>query len=292
MAQAEREMDAFTELASRLRQPRYLFFVAEWEAARALRDGRLDEAEGLIQKALAAGQKAQYPSAVLGFGLKLGQLRFMQGRSLEMTGPQEAFAAQYPNIPGWRAALAVLYWETGRREDARREFEKLAARDFVDIPRDALFLSCLTFLAYVCQRLGDVRRARLLHELLEPFAGHYAWIYDTVCYGAVIGFLGSLAAMMGRWKEAIAQSEAAIEANARSGLVTYEARFRGEYARTLLARGRSGDREKALELVEQALGRSRELEIKAWVDACLELKREARDVDVRDTHPTGPKAPS
>ncbi len=56
-------------------------------------------------------------------------------------------------------------------EEAREEFEHLAATDFADIPRDALWLTCMAYLCEVCAFLGDSSRAEFLYELLEPYAG-------------------------------------------------------------------------------------------------------------------------
>jgi hypothetical protein len=38
--------------------------------------------------------------------------------------------------PAWRAGLSHLLCETGRREEARAEFELLAAHDFADFLQD------------------------------------------------------------------------------------------------------------------------------------------------------------
>jgi hypothetical protein len=70
----------------------------------------------------------------------------------------------------WGPGLAVLYVELDRLDEARAEFERLAARDFDDLSRDGRWATCLAYLAEVCTALKDARRAVMLYRLLLPYA--------------------------------------------------------------------------------------------------------------------------
>jgi len=60
----------------------------------------------------------------------------------------------------------------GRPDEARAEYEKVAAEDFTAMPRDGRWLYCMVYLSEVCAALGDAERAPVLYRLLTPYAGH------------------------------------------------------------------------------------------------------------------------
>src|SRR5439155_1282188 len=72
--------------------------------------------------------------------------------------------------PSWRVALGIIYLETGREADARREFEALAADDFAGIREDAVWLLVMSALCEICSGLRDAGRAATLYRMLSPYA--------------------------------------------------------------------------------------------------------------------------
>jgi len=118
-------------------------------------------------------------------------LRMQQGRLQELEADVRGFVAQYPGLPSWRCALALLYSELNRQAQARGLFEGLAAHDFADMPRKGYWLSSIAHLAQVCTSLGDARRAATLYELLQPYARHNVAVGAVACYGAVPTAWGS-----------------------------------------------------------------------------------------------------
>jgi tetratricopeptide (TPR) repeat protein len=186
----------------------------------------------------------------------------------------------------WRPGLALLYSELGRRQEARTEFEHLARRDFADLPRDSLWMACMTYLTDVCTFLGDAPRAAILYQLLLPYAGRTAVIGNaTACYGAVSRYLGRLAATMERWEDAARHFEDALAMNTRMGARPWLAHTQHEYATMLLARHQPGDCEKATALLNEALATARELGMRA-----LEARLTVRDAQT--PAPTSPPPPS
>jgi class 3 adenylate cyclase len=87
---------------------------------------------------------------------------------------------------------------------------------------------------------------------------------------------------MSRWEEAARHFEAAIEMNVRMGAEAFAARCQQEYAAMLLARAEPGDRERALELVAQALDTAEELGMKVLVERALALKLQAQGISSTD----------
>jgi DNA-binding NarL/FixJ family response regulator len=167
----------------------------------------------------------------------------------------------------WRPGLALIYSELGREREARREFEYLAQHDFADLPRDALWVGCITYLAEVCAFLGDASRAATLYQLLLPYAGRAVIVGGQVaCYGAASRYLGLLASTMELWQAAEQHFEDALTMNANMDARPWLAHTQHDYATMLLARNQPGDAEQAAILWQDALTTARELGMRALED--------------------------
>jgi hypothetical protein len=67
-----------------------------------------------------------------------------------------------------RSMLRPHQGELGLAE--RTEFDDLARLDFTDLPRDGLWVTCITYLAEVCAFLGGADRAIISYQLLLLYA--------------------------------------------------------------------------------------------------------------------------
>jgi DNA-binding NarL/FixJ family response regulator len=230
---------------------------------RALLDGRFAEAERLAQQALEFGQQAQVENADGVFGIQMFLLRREQGRLAELAPAVRYFVRQH-TATAWRPGLALIYSELGLVQEARGEFEHLAQHDFTDLPRDGLWVTCITYLAEVCTFLQDTARAATLYHLLHPYAGRNVIVGGSVaCYGAASRYLGMLATTMARWGEAEQHFQEALAMNTRTGARPWLAHTQHDYAAMLLARGRPEDRTQAMILLEEALAAARDLGMRA-----------------------------
>lgn len=138
IAAVDAEIATFTRLATDLRQPFYLWWAAVFRVMRALLDGRFTEVETLAQQAAVIGRRAPNQGAIqAAFGAQILVLSLAQGQLQKLQDRFTHAVAQFPGVPTWRSALALLYCETGREVDARREFAHLAADNFSSLPRDA-----------------------------------------------------------------------------------------------------------------------------------------------------------
>ena len=266
IAAAAVTLDAYEALADELRQP-----LAQWEARRfralqALFEGRFHDAERLALEALAIGQSVEEPDAMAVFGVQLAIVRLEQGRLDELETALRGFVEEFSESPAWRAALALLVLELGGREEARAEFERLAADDFAGLPRNFAWLAGVAMLAQVCAALGDAERAAVLLDLLSPFAGRNVVTADRQCWGTAAHYLGLLARTTGDLDEAERWFERAVDHNARMGATPWLAHTRCDYGALLLARGRPGDEERGRTLVEAALKVARQSGMTRLVD--------------------------
>jgi tetratricopeptide (TPR) repeat protein len=251
---ADLHLEACTRLAEELRQPFYRYLVVSCRAMRAIFGGQFEESEHLAQQALAIGQRLKGQDGSGVFGMQMFTLRREQGRLSELAPAVRSFVQLYSASSTWRPGLALIYSELGLEPEARAEFERLAANDFTGLPKDALWSTCIAYLAEVCAFLGDTARAATLYRLLLPYAGYNLLLgFGLVCYGSASRYLGLLATTISRWQEAERHFEHALETNARMGAKPWLAHTQQQYAEMLLARGQPGDREKAVSLLDEAL---------------------------------------
>jgi DNA-binding NarL/FixJ family response regulator len=160
--------------------------------------------------------------------------------------------------------LALIYLEIGQQDEACAEFEKLAADDFADIPRDGRWLYCIVYLSEICAALGDAARAAVLYPLLSPYTGHNIVLgAGIICGGSADRYLGLLCNVMARWSEAQRHFEEAMAMNERIGARVQLAYTQHDYAAMLLARGDPGDCDRAVVLLKASLESAREIGMRA-----------------------------
>jgi class 3 adenylate cyclase len=170
------------------------------------------------------------------------------------------YADRYPHAPAWRAALAFCLVEIDRPDDARRELELLAGRDFEDLPRDGNFLTATSLLAQVAARLGDRRRCALLEALLVPYVDRQVVLAaGAVAYCSAAFPLGLLRAAQGDVDGGLRLLAQAQEDHERRGARPYLVTTAVEQVRLLLQRGSPDDVLAAGALLATALPQAREV---------------------------------
>jgi DNA-binding SARP family transcriptional activator/tetratricopeptide (TPR) repeat protein len=269
---AKREITTLQEEAEALKRrfPRFLAAVAR--AGNAHLEGRLQDYEALSHEVLAEGQDE---AATHAFAAQTLFLRREQGRLGELVDAVADFADRYPEIPAWRYALAWVYAELDRPEDARRQLEKLAAEDFSDLPRDWLWLMSLASVAEVVAYLNDRPRAETLYELLVPYSDRLLMVDVGFCLGSVSRPLGRLATTTGRFAAAVDHFERALEANTRIGSRLWVAHTQYEYALTLM---QMREHKKALALLRPAVSAAADLGLEALAQRALCLQDQVQTI--------------
>jgi tetratricopeptide (TPR) repeat protein len=229
---------------------------------RAILEGHFGDAERLAVQAAEMGKRLGTENADGVFGMQMFSIRREQGRLPELAPVVQKLAQVDSPKSMWRPGLALLYAELGFQQQAHAELNRLAADEFAAVPRDALWLVCMSYLADVCTLLNDAENAAVLYPLLAPWAKRNVVAgFGVTCYGAASRFLGQLASIMSRWDEAELQFEHALSLNRTMGAAPWLAHAEFEYAKMLLARGRPDDRERAAELLDEARDISRRLQM-------------------------------
>ena len=242
------QMEAFAAGADRLRQPLFEWTAIIWRSMRALLAGELELADRLAGRGARgrspgrSGHRVAVPRSI-----QLLAIRRDQGRMGELERAARQLVADNPGRPAWRAALANLLCEEGRLDEAQEEFDRLAAHDFEDVPKDLDWMIAMTLLSDVCADLEDAERAARLYDKLEPYAAVNVVIgLAAVCLGSAASFLGKLAATMGRADLAAEHFERALAANTALQAPVCLARTQVDYARAV------GPGSQADELLEAA----------------------------------------
>ena len=193
------QIEAFTAGAERLRQPLYLWNAAVWRTMVALLEGRLDEAEAMASAAVSSGIRGEGITAPQYYAAQLMGIRREQGRIAELEGPMRELLASNPHRPAWRAGLAVLLCDSGRLDEGRSQFERLAEDRFESITVDGDWMVVAALAAEAAHALDDAARAGDLYELLAPHAAMNVVIgLGAVCLGPTTLFLGRLAMTLGQ----------------------------------------------------------------------------------------------
>lgn len=271
-----RELRALVQLADEVRRPFDIYTAASFQPALALMSGALDASEAHARSLLALGERQPGLDAGGIYATQLFTLRREQARLGELAPLVKHFVATTAATQRWRPGLALVFAELGMTDEARREFDALAADDFGAVPRDGLWAASIAYLAEVCALLGERSRAPRLYALLAPYENRNLVVGTAVaCFGAASRFLGLLAATEGRVDDALRHFRQAIAFNERQGARTWVAHSRFQCALVLRSLGGARDLEEADALLALAFDGARASGLAA-LEARIEAARARR----------------
>jgi DNA-binding SARP family transcriptional activator len=271
---AEIDLDATSRIAQELRMPAQLWQVCGIQAMLALAAGRLTDADELVPRALALGERAQPTAVIPVYVLQRYTLNDFRGGLAKVEPAIRDLAAEYPARRVFRCALAYLHARLARLPEAKRTLDELAGDDFSALSFDQEWLFGMSLLAETAALLGDTDSAATLYRLLLPWAALNAVDQAEGIRGSVARYLGLLATTTERWDEAGLHFEDALAMNARMGARPWVAHTAHDYARMLHARNSPSDRERAQALLDSALGTYRELGMGDYAAAAAALAEE------------------
>jgi tetratricopeptide (TPR) repeat protein len=269
---ARASLDAADVLAEDQKQVIHRWYVASYRTIAALFEGRLDEAEPMIERTRELGRRAQHLDPEVAHRLQLFMLRLEQGRVAEVESQIRRAIDEYPWYPLFRCVLARLLVEVGQERETRAVFEGVAGRKFEAIPRDNQWLFALSLLPEPAAFLGDRKRAAALHDLLEPFSELNVLFAPEITTGSMARPAAVAAAAAGRLDDARRLFETAIERNAAMGARPALIRSRLGLARLLLDQGGPGNEDRAADLVAEAEREAGALEAPAIARAIAEVR--------------------
>lgn len=275
MAEFRRNLDAFVAGAQRTGYQSMQYIGAAMQVAIEMAEGRLAAAEQRLNDYSASAGSA---SAGISAVTQTYFLRQLQGRLSETEPLLRGIATQWHGVPLIAAGLALIEASSGRRSEAAADLDALAREELNSIPRDAIWTATLVVMADACAEAEHRSPAQPVYDALLPYASGSAALTSAVALGSVARALGRLATLLELWDEAERHYKTAIEANERMGFAAWVSWTRLHYGDMLLRRNAPGDREHALQLLQQALDAAQEFGMAKVVNDCLTLKMRAQGV--------------
>lgn len=251
----DREYETYARLAEGRRAPKFLGFAAALRGLRLLWAGRFEDAVAHSETVLELGRRIGDRAASMSAGVQVFVARRAQGRLAEIEPLVRLWVEQAPAIPAARCLLALLYADLGREAEARREYELLAADDFVALQRRNVLHPLLPSLAEVALALADTRRAAILYRGLLPFAGRNMGFGPHVVFGPASHSLGLLAVHLDQWDDAERHFRNAVAEATRAQGPAWLAAIECDYGAALLARGDAARAEPLLRAARAAAER-------------------------------------
>jgi DNA-binding CsgD family transcriptional regulator/tetratricopeptide (TPR) repeat protein len=253
------------ELARRVGQPLFHALGRQAQALLAIGEGRFTDAEALASEADDLGRTLSNASPG-GYGVQLFSIRREQGRLDEARPVVEAVARLGQSGSTWRAALAVMYAELGLLDEARAELDVLTADGLAAVPRDALWLGSLSYLADACCAVGHRPGAAAVYDQLIGWRGMIVQVgHLLAAHGAVDRYLGQLATVLDHERETEIHFEAALRLDTASHMAVWLARTQLEYGLVLVGRDRPADVGRGTELLAAGSATARRVGMAAVV---------------------------
>ncbi len=250
---AQETLARFGAVSEQLAMPIYDWRTSVHQSGLALSEGRFQAAARQIERCNAIWpQSSSGRTQELFFAREMGDLETMsktersgRARNLQLTDH------------------LLLLLESGQLESARRSFESYIddGRFFSETAqRSGGWPYAMVILTEACRALDDTGRARTLYGHLVAYDGLNAFArHSLFSMGAIGHYLGLLAAAMGDFDRADEHFAQALEQNEGWGFTPAAAYTCYEWARALIQRGDEHDRERALNLLNEAHATARKL---------------------------------
>jgi hypothetical protein len=240
-------------LADRLGEPVLRFDAALLAATRTMITGTAEESQRALDDLLEVGNHTGMPEVAQSWGTLNGVFSVRRGEIAGFLAFVEDFQRQFPEMDAVKGALASLYCELDRMDEARELLDQATARGLVGLPRDRLLMTSLGHCAGVACALGATDVAAIIYDEFAPYATLFLPPTYGMSEGPVASHLGMLATVMRRFDSAADHSRSADAACRNLGAPYWLARNQMAHARLLLARDEPGDAYRARRLLEEVV---------------------------------------
>lgn len=272
LSEARRDVDEYSRLAERAKLPLYSWFSPLFQSTWSLAEGRLDEAAGLVAKAVKEGSAARDPNV----------RRFSMGAELTIACELQdrehlAEVLEHLREPGafrwYWAPLILATVVIGEANEARRLLNEVVGDSFQSVSTDYGQLWMLQLLSETCRRLDDPAAAAIVYDMATPFGsriGIPGYVVSTL--GCGHHHLGVLATILKRYNDARYHLDAALEIHENAGFDYLATQTRLAQARLYHLRAGAGDLEACRSLVGRVIEAAQQGGFKQTLQAALELQ--------------------
>ncbi|MGB8961115.1 MAG: adenylate/guanylate cyclase domain-containing protein [Pseudonocardiaceae bacterium] len=269
---ADREIEIHEALARRTGYPHFNAHSLMFRATQAMLRGEFTDAEAFALRSLAVGEQVGDANVRISHHVQMAMLRALQGRPQECAAYFEPAGREHPPELARLVNLAFVCL-AGDRTGVKEAFPLIwRARDQIPPP---YWLSmtgmCITSLA---AHAGATHEGEIVYDLVRPYEHRWALAgRDAVAAGGPIAYyLGILTAALSRFDAAARHFEVAIETSERIGARPYLALAQGAYGTMLARRGATLDRQRARQLLSDALQSAQELGMNQLYDEVVAIQ--------------------
>jgi DNA-binding SARP family transcriptional activator len=197
------------DLAEQVKQPEYVRLGFMWDSLVAGIEGRFTDAERSATDAFTIFRQSGHSQVgAIGVGLSLTWL-WLQGRMGELAPMLEAGQTGRSST-GEQALKAWVASEVGLLDTARSILAGLTPEMVAAEDRNFHWWFMMAGLSHASCNLGDERWAEALYEMIAPFAAHNCRVGQATFLGCAPYYLGSLALVAGRPKQAVDHLDQAL----------------------------------------------------------------------------------
>jgi len=247
IAEADRALDAVDAIALEARARLMGWHSDRLRAQRLLAAGQLDEAERRFVALHEEGERIHMSLAPIFFRAQHAALT-LERTGVWLAGNYDQRPQSQPFIlrsPAFRVRRILLWLEDRNTAAARESLRVLAENEFALVIQDPVALYCLSQLAVAATALREREIARVLRDLLVPYAELTVLSLFSLSMGCVSRYLGLLERFLGRPGRAIEYYDTACRIDARTGQELERMRAALGYARL------TDDNKRARAIVEE-----------------------------------------
>jgi len=249
LAAFDEHLTAYTELAERLRQPRYRWYARSRMAVRGHIVGDYDAAMRHAREGWQIAAAADEPDANNVYnGNRLGIWfeRPDATAALEMDALHATLEAALPPTNTSRASVRAyttfIHLLLEDQPTARNLWSTLTIDHLQELAQDFEWTDVMTMCAWIATRLDARQHAEAITPMLTPYAHYAALDSGAVLFlGSTHHTLGMLATTLGQWTDAEEHLDAALDFHRLMGAVPWVARTRYEQGRLAIRRKRPTD---------------------------------------------------
>ncbi len=233
--EAWQQLGVCQRLAGELRLPHFDWVTAAAHVCLSITRSRFDEAEALVEQAMAGVARHQAPSIQLVLGGQREHVRSLRGKTGDLAEWLHVVQTKFPTLTAHVECAMICHdaW-LGHHERARARLAALVADDLARVRRNATWSMNMAFLAEAAVLLGEREAARCLHAALLPFAAYNAMLAPCYVFAPVAHHLAGLEMLLGDRAGARRHHEEALALAERTGAQHWVARVRFDYGTFLL----------------------------------------------------------
>jgi tetratricopeptide (TPR) repeat protein len=245
------DLDEFVRLGLAVGQARFTYLALTRQATRATMIGRFAEAERLLDEAAALAERTGEPDAWNVYTRQLWELRTAQGRRIEAEAQLDT--VRLAHLKYWYDALnGLILLERGQVAAAVRLIGSAIQTRPEELAFSYVLLAQWAEMGEAAAAAGLKEPCQRYYDTMLPFRGTAVVSAAAVGFdGAVDHHLGVLAAVLGRFDDAVGHLESAAVMHERLCAWPWLARTRCELAAVLVARGLPADRVRVTALLDE-----------------------------------------